>query len=83
MITGQDVRHWRQQTGISLRQLSRLLHVHHITIYRWEHGRYAIAPRWQIRLAVLCHEMARRQPRLPATEVCKHCGGSGREPITP
>jgi hypothetical protein len=82
MITGQDVRIWRQRTGVSIRQLARLLRVHFVTVFNWERGRYVISPTSQKGLLVLFFEVARRQSRRPHMDVCQQCGGTGLVPRT-
>ena len=74
MMTGDHLRHWRHQYGLSLRQLALLLGVHFVTVYNWERGRYRIAPRWRLKIAVLAYDLARQQPMVGTYE---RCGGSG------
>ena len=80
MITGHDVRRWRQQTGVSIRQLARLLRVHFVTVYRWECGRHTLSPASQHWMRVLMFEVATRRPHLLHMDVCQQCGGTGLVP---
>jgi hypothetical protein len=77
MISGQDVRQWRQRVGLSVRGLAKLLHVCNSTLFRWESGRSCLSPRNQVWMQVLIFETARRQPRHRDMNVCPTCKGIG------
>jgi hypothetical protein len=77
MITGSDVRQWRQRVGLSVRGLAKLIHVCNSTLFRWESGRSCISPKNQMWLQLLFYETARRQPRRREMDVCPLCKGVG------
>ena len=72
-MTGAQVRILRERCQLSLRGLARILRVHWVTIWRWEHDRHAI-PRWRVRFLVTMARCAR-----PPVRPCSHCGGTGVE----
>jgi hypothetical protein len=80
MLTGSDVRQWRQHTGVSIRALARLLHCHFVTVYNWERQRHSISRRHHTWLMVLMFEVARRQPRRPNMDMFPQCQGTGLIP---
>jgi DNA-binding transcriptional regulator YiaG len=59
-MTPDAVRQLRHQTGLSLRQLARALAVHHVTIWRWEHGKVVTSPRNRLRLLTVVMHTVRR-----------------------
>ena len=76
-MTGTQVRMLRERCQLSLRGLARILRVHWVTIWRWEHDHHPI-PLWHAGMLSLMAIHARRRPgKVP----CPACHGTGvKEP---
>jgi transcriptional regulator with XRE-family HTH domain len=69
-MRGDDLRRWRAEHGIGLRELARMLDVSPTTLMRWEKGDIGI--RHPAMLALALTEIARR--RADATDPSPECG---------
>jgi transcriptional regulator with XRE-family HTH domain len=68
-MTGAEARQLRERTGLSLRELGRLMRLHHMTLWRYEQDRRKVPPQYGALLSI----MAR------VARPCPHCGGTGVE----
>jgi DNA-binding transcriptional regulator YiaG len=74
-MTPAEFRALRLRCGLSLRQMSRVLHCHWTTLWRGEMGRHAIPPQRAVLVATMAMYAARHTPR-----PCRLCHGTGVAP---
>ena len=70
-MTPDHIKLLRARTGLSLRQLARVIQRHYNTLWKYEAGRMAIPPGYVVRLATLAYQLR------PPVHPCQHCGGTG------
>lgn len=74
-MLGGDLRLLRERYGMTQPQLCRILGLKSFSqVSHWENDLYPIPAKWQIRLAALFKDLARRRP---PTQICPFCHGVG------
>lgn len=74
-MLGPDLRTLRERYGMTQPQLCRILGLKSFSqVSHWENDLYPIPAKWQVRLAVLFKDLARRRP---PTQICPFCQGVG------
>jgi hypothetical protein len=71
-MTGDAVRVIRQRLQMSQRGLARLFGMHPVSLWRIEHNRRRVSPRFAVRLLILAHRL-----KPLARHVCPRCKGTG------